>query len=201
MTPQRRQKILLALLVAGALVAAWVHFWPLIAGDGYGDGPGGRGRPGLAADAGVEVTPLATDALLADARDYRPGRDPFRYGEPPPPPGPTPEELEAMRAAEAERRAAEEEMEKRMEEEQAVAALAEPPRPQPPPFELTYLGSFGPEGRRIAVFTDGDGEIFNALVGDVIAEQFVLDDIGYESVAIKYLAFPEEPPQRVAIGS
>jgi hypothetical protein len=92
-------------------------------------------------------------------------------------------------------------MEKRMEEEQAVAALAEPPRPQPPPFELTYLGSFGPEGRRIAVFTDGDGEIFNALVGDVIAEQFVLDDIGYESVAIKYLAFPEEPPQRVAIGS
>jgi hypothetical protein len=188
----------LATVLVVLLIAAGGRFlWPLlVGGDG---GPSGLGPRGAPRSAAAQVTALATDSLAAEPRDYRPGRNPFLYGEPPPPPGPTPEEIAARAAAQAARRAAEEEARQRAEE-QAAATPPEPPRPQPPAFRLSYLGSFGPKERRIAVFTDGQ-EIYNAVVGDVIADEFVVADIGYESVAIRYLDFPDEPARRVGIGS
>jgi hypothetical protein len=75
-----------------------------------------------------------------------------------------------------------------------------PPKPQPPDFGLPTSAASARRRRRIAVFTDGE-EIYNALIGDVIAGQFVVHDIGYESVAIAFVDFPDEPPRRFAIGS
>ena len=200
MSDERRQKVLLGVLVVFALAAGWTYLVPWLA-DG-GD-PATAGRPGArggAGPAGVEVARLEVERLEAAPRDYRPGRDPFRYGEPPPPPGPTPEELAERAAAAAAREAEEEAVRRAAAREAEEAAPPEPPKPRPPAFQLTYLGSFGPSSRRIAVFTDGE-EIYNALLGDVIDGKFVVADIGYESVAIKFVGFPDEPAARVAIGS
>ena len=119
-------------------------------------------------------------------------RSPFRFGPPPappPPPPPTREEL-ARRAAEAEARrlAAEEDARQR-----AI--------PRPPPVTLVYLGSFGTEARRIAVFADDKGEnLYNVRVGEVVEGKFIVDRIGYESVDLKFVGFPDEPAKRLPIG-
>jgi hypothetical protein len=200
-SPAKRRRVLIAALLVLAAVAAWSQLLPRLGGDGGGVTTAGRSGGGRVAG-GVEVVTLDLDALSAMPRDYSVERNPFAYGQPPPPPGPTPEELARRAEEEAERRRAAEEA-RRAAEERALE-LAEnpppPPKPQPPDFGLRYLGSFGPDHRRIAVFSDGK-EIYNALVGDVLAGQFVVHDIGYESVAIAFVDFPDEPPRRFAIGS
>lgn len=194
MSEERQRLVLVLLLVALVAVAGW-RLLPLLVADG--EGGGGR-RPAAPADVPeVLVAELALGELSAEPRNYDPGRDPFSYYTPPPPPppepqGPTPEEL-ARRAEEERRRRAAEQAARQEAVERA------PPAPEPPSFQLTYLGSFGPEGRRIAVFTDGE-EIYNALVGDVIDDSFVVADIGFESVTITFVGFPDEPGKRVAIG-
>lgn len=193
MSEARQRQALALLLVALVAVAGW-RLLPLLLGGGAGGG--GRRAVGTRVPE-VRVTELDLGDLTAEPRDYDPGRDPFSFYTPPPPPppeptGPTPEELRRRAAEEAARRAAE-------EARQQAAAEQSPPAPTPPSFQLTYLGSFGPEHRRIAVFTDGE-EIYNALVGDVIDDSFVVADIGFESVTITYVGFPDEPGKRVAIG-
>ena len=201
MSPQKRQRLLLAILLVLAAVAAWTQLLPLLGGDGGEVAGPGRG-PGGQLAGGVDIVTLDLDALAATPHDYSPGRNPFDYGAPPPPPPPSPEELARRAELEAERRRAAEAA--RLAAEERARELVEnpppPPKPQPPEFRLTYLGSFGPANRRIAVFTDGQ-EIYNALAGDVLAGQFVVQDIGYESVAIAFVDFPDEPPRRFAIGS
>ena len=62
-----------------------------------------------------------------------------------------------------------------------------------------FLGSFGPDGRKIAVFTDDD-DILNALEGDVLNKKFIVGPIGYESVEMGFVGFPDAPPTRLAAG-
>ncbi|MGE0641609.1 MAG: hypothetical protein AB7G12_11125 [Thermoanaerobaculia bacterium] len=169
--------------------------------------PDTGGGPGVVAAAGprpaarprggqkelpTEVVPLDTDRLEIEPHDLSSGRDPFRYGPPPPPPPPPPptaEELERRRREEEERL-------RRLEEARRLALI-----PKPPPVTLVYLGSFGPERRRIAVFTDESGEnLYNARAGDVVEEKFIVDRIGYESVDLKFVGFPDEPAKRLPIG-
>lgn len=152
----------------------------------------GRGGRQKVAEIPEEVAELRLGDLVVRPRDFSVGRDPFRYGPappPPPPPGPSAEDLERMRreAEEARRRA---------EEAARVAAI-----PRPPEVTLVYLGSFGPATRKIAVFTGTGGEtLYNALVGDVLEEKFIVDRIGLESVDLKFVGFPDEPAKRLAIG-
>jgi hypothetical protein len=187
-----RQKLLVAALVLLVAIFAWKRLAPALApDDGLGGGPAGVSR-----DAGaVRVVELETGRLDHQRATYAPGRDPFRYYQPPPPQpaGPTPEELAAMeeawRRAEAARAA-------------AAAAAAEAARnapPQPPEFAMAFLGSFGPKDKKIAVFADGE-DIYNALVGDVIQNRFVVVRIGYESVDIGYVDFPDLPATRLPVG-
>jgi hypothetical protein len=181
----RRQRLLLAALAVVAAVFAVVRLPSLLTPGGGGRGPGGGDGDGVGA---ARVAELEVGRLEAEARDYQPGRDPFRYYEPPPPPppppppGPTAEELAALEAA-------------------RLLALGDlpPPGPQLPAIDLTYLGSFGPEERPIAVLTNGDA-IYNAVEGDVLEGRFVVAHIGYESVDLGYLEFPDEPPARLAVG-
>ena len=53
--------------------------------------------------------------------------------------------------------------------------------------------------RRLAVFSDGS-EIFNVLEGDVLKEHFIVERIGYESVDVTFLGFPDVPARRLEIG-
>ena len=184
-----RQKALAALLL---LLLAVLLLQRLGFGGSAGDD--GSELRGAGRGAGREVTELRLADLEPHAGTHGSGRDPFRYGQPPPPPGPTPEELEAARRA-AEARA----RELAAQEAARVAAAAVPPEPQPPPFTLRYLGSFGPAKRRIAVFSDGK-LIYNALQGQVLGGKFIVHRIGLESVDIRFVDFPEVPPQRLAAG-
>lgn len=91
------------------------------------------------------------------------------------------------------RRAAEEEARRAAEEADRLAAI-----PKPPEFTLEYMGNFGPANRRIAVFTDGK-KIYNLQEGGILEGKFIVARIGFESVDIKFVNFPDEPAKRLAI--
>jgi len=187
---QRERRLLLAL--AGiVLVVAVRSLWHLAsAGGGAPSAPatraaGGRpARPGRAAAAPVDhVVEIHLDRLEPKQRSFAVGRDLFRFAPPPPPPPPPPPSAEelARRRREAEERA------------------AEAAKPHPPPITLAYLGSFGSAGARIAVFTGPDGKIYDAREGDVVADQFILQHIGFESVDLRFVGFPDLPAQRLPL--
>jgi hypothetical protein len=201
-----RTKLLVGVLAFLLLITAWVYLSPdddesLVSGPhgappSLGAIPGSRSTPEKPAVERVEELRVAD--LTVQPHNDSPGRDPWRFVEPPPPPQPPPprphvptaEELERMRQAQAE-------LERRRQEElerQRAEALI----PKPPPFTMTYVGSFGTPNRRIAVFFDGK-ETINALEGEVISGKFIVARIGYESVDIKFVGFPNTPAQRLAI--
>jgi hypothetical protein len=74
-----------------------------------------------------------------------------------------------------------------------------PPKPVPPPFNYKYIGTFGSATNPIATF-NGNGEIVNARVGDIIDGKFVLRSIGIESVEIGFVGFPPDEKQRIPLG-
>jgi hypothetical protein len=189
----------------GLLVGLWV-LWSLwrLAGPGADEALAEAGIAGTAAGAGrrgdrgdrrhaipSEVVVVRTERLDPAARgELEIGRDPFRFrpAEPAPLPPPTAEELERRRRDEEERR--------RLNEER----LAEARRPHPPEVTLRFLGSFGSRSRRIAVFADAGGEnVLNALEGDTLEGKFIVDAIGYESVDLKFVGFPDVPARRLGI--
>ncbi|MEO8198565.1 MAG: hypothetical protein ABI689_17770 [Thermoanaerobaculia bacterium] len=152
----------------------------------------GKGSRQAEAELPKEIVELRVADLESQPRALSVGRDPFRFGPPPPPPPPPPPtkaELEEMRRQEQARR------------EAAERAAREAMIRKPPPVTVVYLGSFGPEKRRIAVFADDKGEnLYNVLVGEIVEGKFIVDRIGYESVDIKFVGFPDEPARRLPIG-
>jgi hypothetical protein len=185
-----RQKGLLAVLGALLAVVLWQRLGPLAGSED--SGPAGAAG-GAAIDSTVEELRVAD--LEPRPSEHRAGRDPFSFGQPPRPPGPTPEEIEAARL-----RAEQEAAARAAAAAAAAAALPpEPPRPQPPQITLKYLGSFGPATRRIAVFSNGE-MIYNALQGDVLEGKFIVHRIGFESVDVRFVGFPDSPPQRLSAG-
>ena len=205
---ESRTKLLLGVLGVLVVLSAWVYLVPDSGSGGPGITGGAGGAPPTvgvlpggnrpAAKPPVElVEELRVADLTAQPHTFTPGRDPWRFVDPPPPkpppppPPPSAEELRRMRE-EQERIAAEQEREReRLRKEAAI--------PKPPPFTMTCLGSFGPADRRLAVFTDGK-TIYNAQEGEVIEGKFIVAHIGYESVDIKFVGFPAWPAQRLAIG-
>jgi hypothetical protein len=215
-----RQKVLLGILAAVLLIVGWIYLVP--GGDddapvrGTGRASGGvdpdsgvasaparaaagvvsAGNPGAASGQTVQtVDTLHLDALGRTPPSFRTGRDPWRFVEPPPPPPPAPHKPSA-----AELRAQQEAAEaaRRLAEEQARRAAEEAARPKPPPFTWSYLGNFGPPQQRIAVFTDGQ-RVWNARQGDTLENKFIVAQIGYESVDIGFVGFPQVQPLRLAV--
>ena len=80
-----------------------------------------------------------------------------------------------------------------------ASAPPAPAAPQPPEFTMRCIGRFGPDHAPLAAFA-GDHEVINARVGETIAEQFIVRAIGIESVEIGFVAFPNAPARRIAIG-
>jgi hypothetical protein len=72
------------------------------------------------------------------------------------------------------------------------------PTPAPPPIPFKFIGSFGPRERPIAVLVAGDS-IVNARSGDVVFERFILRRVGYESVDVGFVGFPESQSRRLGI--
>jgi hypothetical protein len=180
----REKKLLLALGVAIAVTVA-----VRMSNDGAEGGPSASSRPrraGQAAEPGTrEVVDLDLASLRPRQDSYTIERDPFRYGAvptpvptptppPPPPPPPMPEPT--------------------------WAPPPPPPPPQPPPSDhLRFLGTFGPPEARIAVIVSGE-EIYNVRAGTVLEDKFIVEEIGYESVALGFVGFPDAPPRRLAAG-
>ena len=198
MKASSRERRLLGAL--GFLATLWILrvLWGLASPGGGADGdaalggaqPAGRARRSSAIPTDVVV--VRTDLLDPAARgELEIGRDPFRFGPPPPPPPPpepTAEELKRARLAEEQRLA---------RERERVAEMA---KPRPPEVTLRYLGSFGPRARRIAVFADASGNsVVNARAGDTLEGKFIVDSIGFESVDLKFVGFPDVPARRLGI--
>lgn len=200
-----RTKMLLGVLGALVLLSGWY----LLPDSDSGVSAGTEGAPpgvagatprrAVAADAKkpVEyVEELRVADLIGQAKSFTPGRDPFRFFVPPPPPPPKPRlptqaELDALRAQQERDAAA---------RAAALAAQqAEAAKPKPAPFTMSYLGSFGPPERRLAVFTDGK-TIYNAQEGEVLGQKFIVAHIGYESVDIQFVGFSDWPALRLAVG-
>jgi hypothetical protein len=120
--------------------------------------------------------------LEAPSEDFELGRDPFRYGVVARPPAPT-----------------------------RSAPVVEPSKPTPAPVVIPsgpvppsvsgfkYLGSFGRDDNRIAVLISGE-DILNLREGESFKESFLIREIGYESVAIGFVDFPDVPPARLPAG-
>jgi hypothetical protein len=216
MNGNTRQRYLLYALGFVALIALWHYLGPALgfggsdeptgantaqrpAADAEGDGPARPSRRAATTHQGAQPGDRVEVLRMADLNRVpavlAPGRDPWRYIDPPPPPPPKPhvptkEELEAQRRAEEEAR--------RRAEEAARLAAIEAAKPHPPEFNLQYLGRFGPPDKQIAVFTNGKQTI-NKQEGEVIDNKFVVAHIGYESVDISFVGFPTVPPKRVGV--
>lgn len=137
-----------------------------------------------------EVVALRSAQLESPPPEFAVGRNPFRFYEPPPPPPPPPPRLSPAEIAAL--------------RQPPVVTLPPPtppapPKPQPPQIRFKYLGSFGPEGKRIAVFLDGENTL-NAREGDVVLNKFRVAKIGYESADIEFVDFPDAPAQRLPVG-
>jgi hypothetical protein len=165
------------------LVLGW-HYVP-----GFFDNRGGidgigrsnsQDRPSLA---GLYLVDPKLEALEAQASQYEPGRNIFGYvSKPPPtPPKPPPPKPPA----------------------QVVRQPTPPPPrqtgPTPPTVTATLLGLFGPEKRRIAVLVDGT-VLLNVVEEDVIDNKFIVHHIGFESVDLTFVGFPDVESHRLVIG-
>lgn len=171
---RERQKVVLAVL----LLLLAVLLWQRLTG-------GSRTDPRRAAVARArqalepgEVLELRLGAREDGAAINAPSRNLFAYvvERRPPPPRPAP------RA-----------------EPPPLEREVEPAEPRPPEVDVTFLGSFGPESRRIAVFLDGE-EVVNAKVGDVLKDKFIVEAIGYESADLGFVGFPDAPSRRLPAG-
>ncbi|HZI66078.1 MAG TPA: hypothetical protein VFF17_05885 [Thermoanaerobaculia bacterium] len=149
---------------------------------------GRRPRPRAAQP---EEVPLIT------ARDLEPlvggggggtGRDLFDFREPTPRPSPVPTPAPPPPPAPG---------------QPAFVGPVPPPGPTPtpvapdPPFKL--IGIFGSKEQPIAVLETGDNNTHNARAGDVILRRWIIRRVGYESIDVGFVGYPETETRRLAI--
>ena len=181
-----RKQVLLALLAVVLLPALWRGLQP--APPALPEAAAARALPAPRVQGRVAETVEELRGLrLTPAGGAPPGRDPWRFVEPAPVAA-----VSHVRSAVATPVSA------------AAAIVAPAPvavRPAPAPFPWQYLGTFGPAGRRIAVFADParQGEVHNAREGEALTQGFVLERIGLESVDVRR-AGAAQPAQRLSPG-
>jgi len=185
--PQQQKKVLAVLLAVLAVAATYRAFQFQGGALGAPANTAGAARVGGTL-AEFDVPHLKLELLRREPATYKPGRDPFRFGAVPSPPQERPAAPPPKRAPEPRKPAP-----------RPQPAAPRPAGPTPPQVDFTYLGSFGPSDRRIAVFVKDD-EIINAMVGDVLLGNFIVDKIGFESADIKFVEFPDVPGTRLEAG-
>lgn len=179
-----RQRTLLWVLLALFVVLGWRFLPGLFSREGGFVGIGRDNARQSQVMATLELVQPKLEALEAEAGQYEPGRNIFGYAAkaPPPPPPPKPPPTKAP-----------------------TKVVRQPPpapppaRPQPPPVTVDLLGIFGSESRRIAVLSDGTN-LLNVVEEGVIDGKFIVHRIGFESVDLKFVGFPDAEPHRLVIG-
>jgi hypothetical protein len=182
---QRERRLLIGLAVV-LVLALLVRWSGADSGAVVGSAPGAGGETESEELTVREIVPLDVAALRPQEGSFGVGRDPFRYGPvptpPPPPPTPPPPPPPPQVV------------------EVVPVTPPPPPVPQPPDSShLRYLGSFGPADARIAVVLAGD-ELYNVREGAVLEGRFIVHEIGYESLAIAFVGFPDAEPRRLPAG-
>jgi hypothetical protein len=184
-----RTRLLLSGLALAGLTVVWTWIGPAAEETAA---PPERAAAVRAIQAPVEhVEEPLFAALDVRPAERLPGRDPWRFGA-----APRPARLAATPPA----------VLRPSSEPAPLVPLAPAPAvtaPAPPAFPWTYLGSFGPADRRIAAFSDG-ATVHNRREGEILAERFVLERIGIESVDVRPLETPgvsAAPPQRLVPGA
>ena len=185
----RPNPLLLGLLGIVVVVAAWRYL------PSFGGGPGfTRTTAADLRSTTIDVVELAAYTLDQPPPPSRPTRDPWSFGSRPAPEAATPGPNSAPESPRPV-----------VPEAPAPPIIPETPAPEPlgpepPPVDIFYIGSFGRSDNPIAVFIDADKSIFNALEGDLVKDKFEVQNIGYESVDLLFVGFPDERPVRLAIG-
>jgi hypothetical protein len=72
------------------------------------------------------------------------------------------------------------------------------PTPAPPAIAFKFLGTFGPKEHPIAVIQAGD-QVLNVRTGDTLFGKFILRKVGYESIDVGFVGFPEAETRRLGI--
>lgn len=171
MTRTRGLALLLVLLVGGS-VGYWIWPWagPTTGAPGSAAAGGARGAQ---AKAGDGVADIRLELLQRERGELSaPDRNPFRFerrASAAPPPRPQ----VARRSAPVE-----------------VVPTGPPPPPPPPPIPLRYIGYLQPSETavgRVAVLSDGRGNVFNGREGDVIEGRYRLLRVGNDSADLIYL--------------
>ncbi len=72
------------------------------------------------------------------------------------------------------------------------------PTPAPPAIGFKFLGTFGPKEHPIAVVQQGD-QILNVRSGDTLLGKFIVKKVGYESIDVGFVGFPETETRRLGI--
>jgi hypothetical protein len=72
------------------------------------------------------------------------------------------------------------------------------PTPKPPDIAFKFLGTFGPKDHPIAVVQQGD-LVMNVRTGDTLFGKFILKKVGYESIDVGFVGFPESETRRLGI--
>jgi hypothetical protein len=177
MATERRQKVLLGLLVIVLLGVAIYSLWPATStsppasSNRQAVATRGTGRAEQAAPA--QGTPGAPDVHLdaLDAEKPKPNgtdRNLFRYKPKAPPPAPPPPPKAAEPAV------------------TAPVVTGPPPPPPLPPIPLKFIGIMGPENSKIAVLSDSKGPPIPAKEGELVLGQYRVLKIGVESVEVAY---------------
>jgi hypothetical protein len=170
MSGRTRQLAVLAVLLIVGAVGYWMGPW---GGSGAGTTGSASGR-GAGGPGGGDssVTDIRLELLQRDHVPLgAPDRNPFRF------------ERRASAAAsarpQATRRAAPIE----------VAPVGELPPPPPPPIPLRFIGFLQPKDGpgRVAVLSDGRGNVFDGKEGDVIEGRYRLLRVGIDSADLIYL--------------
>jgi len=164
-----------ALTLLLVLLAGGVGYWVWTDDTPSAGLPAAATRGAGAQGAGDAVTEIRLDLLERDRGALTASeRNPFRFERRMPPPSPV-----RMQSA---RRAA----------PPVDEGLTEPPLPPPPPppIPLRFIGYLQPrdaEGGRVAVLSDGRGNVFNGKEGDVIEGRYRLLRVGNDSAELVYL--------------
>lgn len=206
------------LLLGGVIVAGFAIYTFASPGnprEADAAGPVARARP--LAQSAERLPRLRLDLLEPESGSFRSERNLFAFVEPPPPPPPPPpaapppppdRDGDGIPDFRDNCPDVPNPDQKDIDGNGVGAACQEgdeipppPPPPRPPDFTYTYIGSFGRSPRPIAVFARGE-EIINVRAGEVFGNgQFILRNIGIESVDIGFSGFPPDERKRIPLGA
>jgi hypothetical protein len=168
MRGRTRPLALILVLLAGGAVGYFTWPWTGAGVGPTGTAATGRGQRG-AGDTGV--ADIRLELLQRQHGPMRnPDRNPFRF---------------ERRASEAPPRA---QVTRRVAPIEVAPAGPLPP-PPPPPIPLRFIGFLQPKGGagRVAVLSDGRGNVFDGKEGDVIEGRYRLLRVGNDSADLIYL--------------